>query len=705
MMVRVGLVLCLLTARAAAECPPGQRQPAGASRCCWIGQQWSAQARACIGMPAACPPGQEPSGADCKPMPPLDRSLAMAELDDALLQDGFRHHQAGQRLRSARWAAEPHDSTVELWTREEFQTAADRYGEWLDRFGPLHPDRLYETTYERAETLFFAARYGDAAPLYARVRDWPDEDQYREDAAVSAVLALGRVVDAGEASGKLPQRPLPHERASPPGPPLPLAEERARLQAACDVYVKLFPTGNHALEYRARAAYLAYSHLRFADALARLEPLLELTCPDATQFPDVLAAIVYIHTVEKRPAEVARWKAWADKQGCARPSPRKRMQTAEALMLAKRYDEAAELFLALAEADLHAYDRDKMLNNAAVCYEYARRYRDALAQYRRITVEHPHSPFVDDALFRVAVSEQRMFEFGDAERDYARLASDARFATSKHRADALYNAAVLASFRGDDAHAAERFARYAALPEIKDRDAVDAWRLVALARRRAGDAAGVVKAFERAGDRARGDARLARHVRLELAEALLAAHDARAAREALHAAGARLDDADDELAARVTFLLADADVAPLEHLTILPSPRLEREAAAARKRVERVAAGFDAVARFRSPRWRAAALARAAYAWELYSRAVGDALDHVTCVGGYDACEWLREALDQVRDQLDTDQVRRYREALDGIAALGSFDDQPRRAAERAHAFAPSEFPAVRVARVDVEEP
>ena len=108
-------------------------------------------------------------------------------------------------------------------------------------------------------------------------------------------------------------------------------------------------------------------------------------------------------------------------------------------------------------------------------YENVKRFAAATQLYERIVTDYPNSKFVDDALFRTAVSYQKAFEFDKAASSYLRLAEDKRFANSPHRTDALYNAAVILENDQNYAKAAELFKRYSADKGVKREDASDAF--------------------------------------------------------------------------------------------------------------------------------------------------------------------------------------------------------------------------------------
>src|SRR5262249_49182216 len=151
-----------------------------------------------------------------------------------------------------------------------------------------------------------------------------------------------------------------------------------------------------------------------------------------------------------------------------------KFQKADKLFNDKKYEEAAALYVQIVDSDPKNEDADKALNNAAVAYENVKRFAAATRLYERIVTEYPNSKFVDDALFRTAVSYQKAFEFDKAVVSYLRLAQDARFASSTHRTDAIYNSAVILENNQDYGRAADLFQKYSADKSVKREDASEA---------------------------------------------------------------------------------------------------------------------------------------------------------------------------------------------------------------------------------------
>ena len=115
-----------------------------------------------------------------------------------------------------------------------------------------------------------------------------------------------------------------------------------------------------------------------------------------------------------------------------------------------------------------------------------RRFESATQTYERIWQQYPKSSFAGEALWRSAINHQKYFAFDKAVQNYLILADSARFKDSSHRADAIFNAAVILEQDQSYGRAAELFERYARL--VKDDDAAaEAFLRAGLVRQKDGD--------------------------------------------------------------------------------------------------------------------------------------------------------------------------------------------------------------------------
>ena len=94
-----------------------------------------------------------------------------------------------------------------------------------------------------------------------------------------------------------------------------------------------------------------------------------------------------------------------------------------------------------------------------MAYEKLRKFESAGRVYERIVNEYPKSEFVENALFNLAKSYNRVFDYEKAIRTYSRLFSE--FPNSGRRADYLYLAAINLEKTGQYARAAKRYEEYA----------------------------------------------------------------------------------------------------------------------------------------------------------------------------------------------------------------------------------------------------
>ncbi len=387
----------------------------------------------------------------CRPLP---APPAPSAGDDAVYRYAIAlHHDAQVRRRLAQAGAPP-DARLLDGARRQYGRAADAYGRFLDGCAP--PAARYQVRFFRAEALYFAGRFAEAADAYEAVRDSADGDQYRVDAAYDAARAREEVVRAAQAAGA-PSPPVPTpSTVRAPVAPLPMPAEVQRLLAAWDAYARV---GGAPSRFAAKAAELELRWLHWRALGERIARLTPPPCADG-ELADALAPMAATVAAVDDSFGAREWLARL--AACRPPPPAPSpMRAAERLFAEKKYEEAARAYLDLVDRDpddRSGHD-DLLLHNAAVALEQLGRFDAAARVYQRI-VDEIGGRLAGEARFRVAVCREKAGDLAAAEAVFLEVGSDARFRGSRFRDDALFNAGVLAKRRGDRAEAARRFRIY-----------------------------------------------------------------------------------------------------------------------------------------------------------------------------------------------------------------------------------------------------
>ncbi len=451
----------------------------------------------------------------------LQRASLLVEV--ATHQRAQFHHLRAQELKVQ--AHETGDLDLARRSIAEYAKAAKAYADYLDRY-PQSPKR-YEVEFFRAEALYYAGEYVEAARTYARVRDDEHNRRYRADAGFSVISSLEQAIGAAVDAGRLPQKAkvagvpqvqeveLPPEqadkpvRATPePIPPL----VRSWIDAidrfiALDLHREGDPQAQPKLAYQA-----AEMHYRFRDfeALrARLEAILK-RWPTSEVAGSAVALILNSYKEENDWENIRKWASIMKEKKLGSPEEQAQLseairvfelgaqfKTAEQLLGEKKYIEAAREFERLADQPGVKF-ADKALYNAAMAYIQVKHYESASKAFEKILTEERfrQSPFRELALFQVGENSRKFFNFAKAISAFRALYQ--KNPQNENSPYALFQAAELLENDGRTQEAAELFEEYAATY----RDRSDAG--FALYR--------AAKAWRKAGERAREAAALKRYV-------------------------------------------------------------------------------------------------------------------------------------------------------------------------------------------------
>jgi TolA-binding protein len=362
--------------------------------------------------------------------------------------------------------------------KAEYSVAADLYRKFLDRF-PTSKD-AYELTFYLAETLYYAFRFEEAAAVYERVRDDPEEKSRQVEAALGAFKSLENWIDAQ----RLPRPAFPRLAKEGqgleggPGPD-PMPSHMLRLVKSGNEFLRLAPKHEQAPNVAYVIAELYYRYKDFSEARARFEQIID-RWPRTKAASNAARLIVDSYRLTFDWVNVEKWTRRLLAARIAEGEDRKQLQEdlgklksgaifkrAEALQKAGQHEEAAREYTRLADENPGAEFADIALYNAGANFEQIRKYESANRAYEKLLRRYPRSSRADKALFRIAVNAENFFEFDRAVKAYLALYRD--YPRSDKRDWALYNAALALENDQRYADAARYFLTYAReFPERED---------------------------------------------------------------------------------------------------------------------------------------------------------------------------------------------------------------------------------------------
>lgn len=648
---------------------------------------------------------------------------AAAELAEAsLISAAVNRHKSAQEFKSLGLAKK--DGRLLEQAAKEYRQASDAYEAYLRQY-PTSKN-AYEYGYYYAETLYYSQRFEDAARAYEKIRDSKMDNKYLEDAAFNAIKAYEMVVENQKKAGQITEPPLPVQgKVQAPVTALTVPDAYKNLQAAYDAFVAKVPNSGRLATIAYKSAEIDFRHLRFPEARPRMEGILEKFCKD-DRAVDAGNAILVSYTIENNLEKLEEWTSKLKKLNCGsgamaeaqqgslkKLSEDVRFSKAQKLFDDKKYEQAAELYVQLVDSDPKGQNADKALNNAAVAYENSLRYAAATRLYERIVKEYPQSPFVDDALFRTAVNYQRFFEFDKAALAYQTLATDNRFKTSKHRTDALFNAAVILDNDQNYAKAAELYRSYALNPAAKPEEAADAFFRAALATEKLKDhdkTQAMFKAYiKRYGQDPRNQGKVVEaHFRIALA--LEAQRDKPAALDVYKKVvklgeGLPAGSEAAEYPAHAAFILTELRLAEVERMKIRGGGKaLVASMQGFEKEVADTVGLYNRVLAYKRATWTLASYFRTGYLFEVYSKALlGAPCPPEVKRLGVEACDLYRNQIEQKVSSVEEEAVKRYATTLEQAGKLGVVNEWTRLARSKANAYRPEEFPLVKDERVEVQ--
>jgi TolA-binding protein len=601
-----------------------------------------------------------------------------------------------------------------------YRAAARDYERYLARFP--HARDAYDLAYQWADALYQAGDLPQAAEAYAQVRDDPSGTRWRAEAALAAVLARQGALAAAERAGTVPVRKALTSRERQADPrPTPLEPPVAALVRDADGFVDRLPEHERAPAIAYQAAEAFYAHDQLPEARCRFEEVVA-RWPAAAVAGFAANLIIESHLAARDWAAVEAASARLQKADVAKNPELAatlqkfklggRFNRAMQLMEAKRWDEAAALFVALVAEDPRHEFADKALYNAAACHEGARRFESALRLQERIYAEYPSSAFADEALFRVAWNAENTYDFGKAVERYLLLVE--KYPGSKRRKDALYDAARSLENLQRYPEAAEAYGRYAALYP----DAEDAPRTLfhaAVVWERAGDRRRQVQALQDFGQKF---ARSKEHelvVRAHLARgsAERALGDEAAARAAWSRAVEEfarrgLDPSQSPAAAAAAaearFRLAEVEFERFDAIQLPATTNAKKLKAALEAKLaelKKVAPQYQEVKKYKRPDWTLAAFYRQAFLLERLAQTLYEAPvpPEFQRPGQEEYLAAYQDQLSQFAQPYEDQAVAVYVQALQAARELRVKNEWTRRIAESLARYRPKEYPLLKEAK------
>jgi TolA-binding protein len=602
----------------------------------------------------------------------------------------------------------------------EYRGAARAYGDYLKRYP--HSREAYELTYKYADCLYNALDFEQAARVYARVRDFPN-DRFRAEAAVSAVISWEGEITRLQRLGRLEDRKVLISTDRKDGAP---AVEQVpavwgNLVRDSDAFLELLPKHEKAAAVAYKAAEVFYKYGDFDEARCRFEQVVyQHPTTEVAQFAANLIIESYLTqkdwaavedvSTRLQSAEVAKNKELYTTLQKFKLGGR--FNRAMQSMDAKRWDDAARLFLALvAEEPKHEF-ADKALYNAASCYEAGRRFESALKLYERISVEYPSSVLADGALFRVAWNAENTYDFDKAVDRYLALVE--QYPKSTHRKDALYNAARSLENLQQYEKAAAAFARYALLYP----DAEDAARTqfhAALIYEKTQDWKREIQALQEFMKRfsRTKETELLVQANLKVAQAWRELKDEKKARGGFAATlaefaarGLRPDGSPRAAAAaaEARFRLAEIDFETYDKITLpatTDTKKLKRALDAKFAEAKKVAPQYDDVMRYKRPDWTLAAFYRKAYLLERLAQTIYEAPPppEFKKKGAEEYLAAYQDGLAQFAQPYEDQAVNVYVQAIEAARKLHVKNEWTKKIGESLSRFRPKEYPVLKEPR------
>lgn len=370
-----------------------------------------------------------------------------------------------------------------------FKAASDAYKAYLDRYP--HDKNAYELGYYLAETYYYSLRFEDAVAQYEKTRDSPAGTKYRAESGLNAVYAYEKIIDAAVQGGKLEKKEISAGKRDPAAKPQEIPELRQRYIAAIDKFLERGAEHEMAPNFGYRAGEVFYAYGHWEEAVKRFQIVVDkfpqteaarfaanLILDDLLAKKDWAAAAAYAGRFEEQKVGGGDTEEFAKIKGGARfEIATATLREGEALLGEGRIQEAnaklesgADQYLTLIAEDPKREFADKMMYNAALSLEKARRPLKAAGLYERLYKEYPTSEHAPEAMFRVATKNEQVFNFDRAVDTYTALVK--QYPKTPQAANAQINVGFALEGQQKYERAAQEFEKFATVfpdkPEAPD---------------------------------------------------------------------------------------------------------------------------------------------------------------------------------------------------------------------------------------------
>lgn len=386
------------------------------------------------------------------------------------------------------------------WSRAEFDYsyAAGLYDEYLRRY-PGRPV-AYDIAFYRAECLYFASRFEEAAQAYGTVLEFTTEGQWHAEAAFSRFKAREGLVALRSL-----EAPPAADAATKPIPDA----MRALAQAAED-FTCIAPTDWRVPEALFRDAQIQYAHGRLRAARVRAEAVIAAAPrEDFAAHSTTLAVDTWRleGRVDRAEADARRYAALAPgrtpatvkatREALGRVAAEAGFLVAKSLADGGQHRAAAEKYLAVAaiapEAGLGAL-APRALFAAGESYESAGLAVQAAKAFGELAARHSGDSLSSAAAFRRARNLALALDVETAARAYSSFVIEHPF--SDDASAAAWNAALLWDATGRRLEAAAAYERFADGSAANPQEKAAAWVAAGEALFAAGKLSAAARDFE-----------------------------------------------------------------------------------------------------------------------------------------------------------------------------------------------------------------
>lgn len=651
--------------------------------------------------------------------------------EQALIQAAVFHHKMGQDLKSRGVAM--NDGKLIQRASEEYGLAAKAYERYLERFP--HSKNAYEIRYSYASCLYYSQRFVEAAVVFGQVRDSNLDNRYQEESAFSATKAYEELITMQVKDGKLPDPQLPKADKPPTSlNPITLPELYKKWQESLDAYAKVLPRSPKTPRLTYKSAEISYRFIQFNDARTRFSAIYDRYCTDAMAI-NAGQAVLVTYQLEKNLDKMEEWAtklksgkcggggelAAKTATGAAQLISGIKFKRAQDLMNAKKWDKAAVAFLAIVDGDPKGADADIALNNAAVCFESSKRFESASKMYERLWQQYPESKLAADALWRTGLNYQNYFEFDKAVNNFLILADSPKYASSPHRADAVYNAAVILENDQAYARSAKLFVRYSETAG-KQKEAAEAYYRAALIYEKMNDIGTMTKLFRDFPKKFGGIEDQGRYAVEGLFKIARSAHkrnDWNTAKKyyaltisEFNTRGLKPASDAAEFAAQASFELAEKELEGFlkQNIKGAVNTLMGQETAMAKKALA-MKAKYEAIWNYKRARWTLAAMYRSGTIYEHFARTLGSGYRDAPVPKnvkrlGQEALDIYMSQVDQLLDErvrpIEESAKKLYEACVQRAKEFGVSNQYTEEALRRLNAFDAVAFPLLKRERIEV---